>query len=63
METVERFEEDLTDKYRKHSPITATVQVGEAIPVAPTRERGGEDPLMIEVEQQLQQMLDALQAA
>ena len=40
LETVERFEEDLTDTTRIHSPMTATVQVGAAISVSPTRDRG-----------------------
>ncbi|MGH7137938.1 MAG: lysophospholipid acyltransferase family protein, partial [Pirellulales bacterium] len=62
METVERFEEDLTDKYRVHAPITAAVQVGQAIPVTPQRDRGSkEDPLMSEVEHQLRTMIANLQ--
>jgi hypothetical protein len=61
METVERFEEDLTDKHRLYSPITASVQLGEAIPVSTVRDRSGaEDPLMNEVEQQLRQMIASL---
>jgi 1-acyl-sn-glycerol-3-phosphate acyltransferase len=58
LETVERFEEDLTDKIRVHGPIHATVSVGEAIEVAPTREgRGAGDPLMEQIGQQLRTML------
>ena len=58
LETVERFEEDMTDTARVHRPITATVEVGDAIPVSPTRDRGAtEDPLMQTLEQQLHHML------
>ena len=61
METVERFEEDLTDKARTHRPIRAIIRVGEAIEVSPTRDRGesrGEgDPLMQKIEDQLKSML------
>ena len=37
LETVERFEEDLTDKCRAYRPMAVKVRVGEAIPVSPTR--------------------------
>jgi 1-acyl-sn-glycerol-3-phosphate acyltransferase len=58
LETVERFEEDLTDVARPYGPMKATVHVGEAIPVSPTRERGAaEDPLMLAVETSLKTML------
>jgi 1-acyl-sn-glycerol-3-phosphate acyltransferase len=60
LETIERFEEDLTDNIRVHGPIHATVTIGEAIEAAPTREgRGAEggDPLMDQIERQLQAML------
>jgi 1-acyl-sn-glycerol-3-phosphate acyltransferase len=58
LETVERFEEDLTDRIRVHGPSRATVTVGEAIEVAPTREgRGAGDPLMEQIGQQLRAML------
>jgi 1-acyl-sn-glycerol-3-phosphate acyltransferase len=61
LETVERFEEDLTDTCRVHSPMTVTVRVGEAIPVSPTRQRGTtDDPLMAEIEAQLRSMLEEL---
>jgi 1-acyl-sn-glycerol-3-phosphate acyltransferase len=59
LETVERFEEDLTDKIRLHGPIWATVTVGEAIDVAPQREsRGSADPLLVKIESQLREMLE-----
>jgi N-acetylglutamate synthase-like GNAT family acetyltransferase len=58
LETVERFEEDLTDKIRVHGPISATVTVGTAIAVNPTREgRGSGDPLLQQIESQLREML------
>jgi 1-acyl-sn-glycerol-3-phosphate acyltransferase len=58
LETVERFEEDLTDQVRVHGSLSATVTVGEAIEVNPAREgRGGADPLLQEIERQLQTML------
>ncbi len=58
LETVERFEEDLTDKLRVHGPIHATITVGEAIEVSPAREaRGSGDPLMEQIEHQLRTML------
>jgi 1-acyl-sn-glycerol-3-phosphate acyltransferase len=58
LETVERFEEDLTDKVRVHGPMHATITVGEAIEVSPTREeRGGGDSLMHQIETQLKAML------
>jgi hypothetical protein len=58
LETVERFEEDLTDRVRVHGPIHATITVGEAIEASPAREgRGGDDPLMDQIAAQLRQML------
>ncbi len=59
LETVEKFEEDLTDHCRIHRPMSATVRLGTAIPVSPKRIRGtAEDPLMSEVERQLHEMLE-----
>jgi 1-acyl-sn-glycerol-3-phosphate acyltransferase len=58
LETVERFEEDLTDASRIHRPMSVTVTVGPAIEVAPKRARGtGEDPVMRELDHQLREML------
>jgi len=60
LETVERFEEDLTDACRVHRPMSARVTVGSAIAVSPARERGAaEDPLMAALEQQLAGLLAA----
>jgi hypothetical protein len=61
LETVERFEEDLTDSVTVHGTLRAVIDVGEAIEVAPERERcAGTDPLMTRIEQALQAMLDKL---
>ncbi len=60
LETVERFEEDLTDRVRVHGPIQATITVGEAIEASPTREARGSvagDPLLTQIEKQLRAML------
>ena len=60
LETVERFEEDLTDVARVHAPVRAFVEVGEAIEVSPERARSAEgDPLMAAVRDQLERMLAA----
>jgi len=61
LETVERFEEDLTDRVRSHGPLRAVVRVGEAIVVSPERDRSAKvDPVMHEIEQQLTTMLAEL---
>lgn len=58
LETVERFEEDLTDQCRAHPPLVVHLTVGDAIVVGPTRERGDVDPVVSGIEQQLKQMLE-----
>lgn len=59
LETVERFEEDLTDVCRIYPPMRAVATFGEAIDVSPKRHRGSdEDPLMIEIEHHLKQLLE-----
>jgi 1-acyl-sn-glycerol-3-phosphate acyltransferase len=61
LETVERFEEDLTDVARVHRPMHVVVEVGEAIEVSPTRERGAEtDPLMLKLRSALEGLLEKL---
>lgn len=58
IETVERFEEDLTGRISLHGPIEATLTVGDAIEVSPGREARGEaDPLMAAIELQLRTLL------
>lgn len=59
LETVDRYEEDLTDKATAHPPLHAVISVGEAIEAAPTRDRGTEnDPLADEVQRQLGILLE-----
>src|SRR5262249_3723173 len=58
IETVERFEENLTGKGTVHGPVEARVSVGDAIEVSTAREARGEaDPLMAAIEEQLRGML------
>ncbi|HIA20075.1 MAG TPA: 1-acyl-sn-glycerol-3-phosphate acyltransferase, partial [Planctomycetaceae bacterium] len=61
LETLERFEEDLTDKVQVHGSLKVVIDIGEAIEVVPERDRSAEtDPLMQELEVRLQTMLDDL---
>jgi 1-acyl-sn-glycerol-3-phosphate acyltransferase len=61
LELIERFEEDLTDRATVHGSLTVIIEVGEAIEVPPERDRSGEtDPLMRQLEESLQGMLDRL---
>ncbi len=61
LETIERFEEDLTDKARVHGLLHAVIDIGEPIVVSPERERGATvDPVMSRLERSLQDMLDVL---
>jgi hypothetical protein len=57
LETVERFEEDLTDVARIHRPFHVVVEVGEAIEVGTTRQRGESDPLIARLIEALREML------
>jgi 1-acyl-sn-glycerol-3-phosphate acyltransferase len=61
LETVERFEEDLTDVARTHGPLRVVIQLGPALEVSPVRAKAGsEDPLLMKLEQQLREMLQRL---
>jgi hypothetical protein len=61
LETVERLEEDLTDRANIHGPLEVVLRVGEAIPVPADRApRGEEDPIMKALRDDLQRMLDDL---
>jgi len=61
LETVERFEEDLTDRATIHRPMSAAIQVGEAIEVAPpTGATRGNDALMEEIRTRIDAMLKEL---
>ncbi|MFM7117894.1 MAG: lysophospholipid acyltransferase family protein [Planctomycetota bacterium] len=64
LETIEKFEEDLTDKSRVHGQMRAIIEIGEAVEVSPERERGSTegDPLMNAIRQRLEEMLGKLQA-
>jgi 1-acyl-sn-glycerol-3-phosphate acyltransferase len=57
-ETVEGFEEDLTDKARVLGRWRAVVQVGEAMTIEPERERG-QPCLTSRLQATIQEMLDA----
>ena len=59
LETVERYEEDLTDAARPHPPIHTVISVGEAIEATPTRDRSADsDPMANELRRQLERMLE-----
>jgi 1-acyl-sn-glycerol-3-phosphate acyltransferase len=61
LETIERFEEDLSDKARIHGHLRAVIEVGDAIVVSPERDRQAPvDPLMPAIETALQMMLNRL---
>ncbi len=61
LETVERFEEDLTDVATIHGKLKVIIQVDEAIEVSPRRDRSAPvDPLMIQIEERLEGMLGKL---
>jgi 1-acyl-sn-glycerol-3-phosphate acyltransferase len=61
LETVERYEEDLTDEATIHGQLKVVIDVGEAIKVEPERDRAAAvDPLMTQIAQRLQSMLDDL---
>lgn len=61
LETVERFEEDLTDQVTVHGNLHAIIEVGPAIDVSPHRDRAVDaDPLMDRIAESLQSMLNAL---
>ena len=63
VETVERLQEDFTDKISLHEPLHAVIQVGEAISVGTQRVRDeAGDPIMAEVRRQLQTMIKDLAA-
>jgi 1-acyl-sn-glycerol-3-phosphate acyltransferase len=61
LETIERFEEDLTDQVTVHGNLEVIIEVGERIEVEPHRDRSAEvDPLMAQIEQALGGMLTRL---
>lgn len=61
LETIERFEEDLTDDIRVHGSLHVIIDVGEPIEVNASRPpRGQPDPLMAEIQSRLQSQIDQL---
>lgn len=63
LEVVEKFEEDLADQVRVHGQMKVIVQIGDAIEVSRERDRKAtDDPLMSQVREQLESMLDGLRA-
>jgi hypothetical protein len=63
LETVERYEEDLTDIARPHAPIRAVITVGDAIEISAKRDRSAEvDPVTLEIHQQMEALLTASKA-
>jgi hypothetical protein len=61
LEIVEKYEEDVTDKARLHGNLKVVLDIGEAIEVSPERDRhAAVDPLMVQIQQALQAMIDAL---
>ncbi|MFM7180643.1 MAG: 1-acyl-sn-glycerol-3-phosphate acyltransferase [Verrucomicrobiales bacterium] len=60
LETVERFEEDLTDVARGHYPIRAVITVGDPIEVGATRDRSQEvDPVTTAIREQMEALLES----
>lgn len=58
LETVERYEEDLTDIARPHFPIRAILTVGDAIEVPAARTKTPDaDPVTREIRKSLERML------
>ncbi len=63
LETVERYEEDLTDVARAHAPIRAFITVGDAIEVGASRDRSQDpDPITSEIRRQMEAMLESSKA-
>jgi 1-acyl-sn-glycerol-3-phosphate acyltransferase len=61
LETIERLEEDLTDRAGVHGPLEAIIEIGKSIEVpAEKAPRGEEDPVMKLLREQLESMLDRL---
>lgn len=59
LETVERFEEDLSGRVRTHRPFNVLIEVGEPIAVGPERDRHAPtDPLLERIEHELKSLLD-----
>lgn len=59
LETVERYEEDLTDAARSHGPIRAVITVGDAIEVDANRTPRGTDPRADRLRQEMEALLES----
>ncbi|HVX13889.1 MAG TPA: 1-acyl-sn-glycerol-3-phosphate acyltransferase [Pirellulales bacterium] len=60
LETVERLEEDVTDRARIHHPLSVRIDVGEAIPVATHRDReSANDDILEAIDSRLRAMIAA----
>lgn len=63
LETVERYEEDLTDVARAHPPLRAVITVGEGLEVGAARDRSqAVDPVTTELLQRMEVMLEESKA-
>jgi 1-acyl-sn-glycerol-3-phosphate acyltransferase len=63
LETVERYEEDLTDVAQVHRPLRVVISVGPPIEVTPGREKNrAEDPLMQKLQAELEDLLESSKA-
>ena len=61
LETIERLEEDITDRAGVHGPLEVIIEVDEAIEVPTDRTpRGEEDPIMKRLRERMHSMLDQL---
>lgn len=61
LETVERLEEDITDRAGMHGPLEVIIEIDEPIEVPTDRTpRGEEDPIMRRLRERMQSMLDRL---
>jgi 1-acyl-sn-glycerol-3-phosphate acyltransferase len=63
LETVERYEEDLTDHATIHRPLRTVMDIGEAMEVSQEKPRGGPDPIMTQLRERLTASLDELAKA
>ena len=62
LETIERFEENLTDQVTVHGNLEVIIDVGERIEVEPQRDRSADgDPLMGQLQEALSGMLEELE--
>lgn len=62
LETLEKFEEDLTEQARVHGQMKVVIQVGDPIEVSTKRERASDgDPLMSQIKDSITGMLQTLQ--